>query len=825
MRSLRDDLKQYDKGGIGLLVILCLVATPVLSVGVIRVFGGGYESIAIWLLLALILAVTSSNHPLKFFSTGTGTSMSEAFTFLAAIMLGPSQAALLAAVDMSLVCRRLRLRSSLYPFNVANHSISIYLAGSVYYTARIYLEGTQFAVGPSEQRLAVFAAPLVAMALTGYLLQFLMLGALTHLTRRGKTWDRLKGTFPWEPVSFVVGALAAGLISHSLIQYGPWFSGIMIGLALPVLVTIYYNFKNYHDKVREQESHYEELTGIYDSILEMLAMAIDAKDDVTHDHIQRVRLFARRMGELTGLSELEIEALKAGALLHDIGKIGVPTYILNKPGKLSEHEFEQMKMHTIIGADMLSNVKFRYPVVPIVRHHHERWDGRGYPDGLKGEQIPITARILTLVDNYDALRSDRPYKRGMTREEALTYIKENAGTFFDPKLVETFLSVADDMEAEASTVIAAPEKKNRVESSAMASAKPAAGFESAPKVDRAAAALFSIAETNQRVTALYEIARTLSSILSVEDTVALLANRLSKLIPFTTCAISLFDASRSEFEIVHATGHHAERFTRRRQPAEAGITGYVITNQRAMYNTNAVLDLGFLGHEFASQYKGVMIFPLVKNNEPLGAIALYSTEIESYGAEHIQLMESISQPASDAVFNALTFDQTERDALTDPVTGLANMRVLASQFYRDRARSQRRGTSVAVMVVRLNNLEEDAARSASSDLLTSMGLLIKEQLRETDMVGRHSATSFTVLLPDSGRDEARRVHDRIRMAMVNAGLANSLSVGIGWAVSPEDGNTMDEVLQAAHLDSIAGEESMKDLIFIERDDNLSVLPV
>src|SRR5262249_58699991 len=124
--------------------------------------------------------------------------------------------------------------------------------------------------------------------------------------------------------------------------------------------------RSYRDKPDQQDQHYKEVTDINDSILEMLAMAIDAKDDVTHDHIQRVKLFARRMGEAVGLSELEIEALKAGALLHDIGKIGVPAYILNKPGKLTEHEFEQQKMHTIIRADMLSNVYFRYPVLPIL---------------------------------------------------------------------------------------------------------------------------------------------------------------------------------------------------------------------------------------------------------------------------------------------------------------------------------------------------------------------------------------------------------------------------------------------------------------------------
>src|SRR5262249_23941450 len=538
---------------------------------------------------------------------------------------------------------------------------------------------------------------------------------------------------PWEPVTYMACATIAGLVHYAIVHKGFITTAVVMLLVMPVPVIIYYTFKTYKDKIGEQANHYQELTGIYDSILEMLAMAIDAKDDVTHDHIQRVKLFASRMGQAVGLSEIEIEALRAGALLHDIGKIGVPAYILNKPGKLTEHEFEQMKMHTIIGADMLSNVPFRYPVVPIVRHHHERWDGKGYPDGLRADDIPITARILTLVDNYDALRSDRPYKTGMTREEALTYIRNNAGTFFDPSLVDLFLCMADNLEHEASEFTPPPNNKRRISDAAIAKSSPAAGYETRPKIDRAARALSSIAETNQRVTALYELARTLSSHLSLEDTVAILSNRLSKLIPFTTCAISLFDASRSEFEVVHANGLHADRLMRRRKPAEAGITGWVITNQRAMYNTNPVLDLGFLGQDVAAQYKGVMVFPLVKNREALGAIAIYSTDIAAYGSEHIQLMESALQPASDAVYNALAFEQAQRAAFTDSVTGLPTMRALTAQFEREFARSQRVGESLSLIVVSIENLEEAAAAKGggADQLLSQFSRILRNHVRET----------------------------------------------------------------------------------------------
>src|SRR5438128_10339381 len=157
-----------------------------------------------------------------------------------------------------------------------------------------------------------------------------------------------------------------------------------------------------------------------------------------------------------GCDDTEIEALKAGALLHDIGKIAVPDYILNKPGRLTAPEFERMKMHTIVGAQILGRVAFHYPVVPIVRHHHERWDGAGYPDGLKGEEIPLTARILTVVDCFDALREDRPYRRGMTRDEAIGYVLGESGKTYDPQVVATFLAHLPDFETEIEAMRSAP---------------------------------------------------------------------------------------------------------------------------------------------------------------------------------------------------------------------------------------------------------------------------------------------------------------------------------------------------------------------------------
>lgn len=816
MDWLKDDLRRYTTKALILLVGLTLVGGVLLASATTEVVTGGSQRLLVWLLLTLIVVKTSSQHALKFFKKGSAASFPEALTFLAVVMLGPYHGALLGVVDVFVSSWRLRLKPTNYLINLSNMSISVYASGRVYYAVALRLHNSGLE-GASGRTALIFAAPLIAMALAYYALQFAIPAMLSLVTSLVSIKERIRDTFPWEPVSLLACAIMAGLTDYSFLHFGLPATAVIMVAVMPIPIIIYYTFKTYHDKLDEQDKHYQKLTSVYDSILEMLAMAIDAKDDVTHDHIQRVKLFARRMGEAVGLSELEIEALKAGALLHDIGKIGVPAYILNKPGKLTEHEFEQMKMHTIIGADMLSNVDFRYPVVPIVRHHHERWDGRGYPDGLKGEGIPITARIITLVDNYDALRSDRPYKTGMTREAALEYIEQNAGTFFDPSLVKTFLSMADQLEVEAVNFKPPPSNKaSKVESAAMANARPAAGFDTAPQVDRATAALNSIAETNQRVTALYEMSRTLSSILSLEDTLAILTNRLSKLIPFTTCAIALFDASRSEFEIVHATGLHAERFMKRRMPAEAGITGWVITNQRPMYNTNPVLDLGFLGAETASAYKGVVVFPLIKNAEPLGAIALYSTEVAAYGSEHIQLMESISQPASDAIRNALTFEQAQRGSFTDSATGMANERALITQFERERALSRKLGTPLSIIVVNVNQFGFASGDDENSreQALAQLCRLTKKQVRETDLVARYDSDCLIALLPDSGQIEAGEVCSRIGREIVMAGLVHDSSVSVGAATGPDDRDSFEDLLRAARAASVDCVGTMSDMAFL-----------
>jgi GGDEF domain-containing protein len=294
------------------------------------------------------------------------------------------------------------------------------------------------------------------------------------------------------------------------------------------------------------------------------------------------------------------------------------------------------------------------------------------------------------------------------------------------------------------------------------------------------------------------MARTLASNLSVEDTVVILANRLSKLIPFTTCAIALFDAARSDIEIVHAVGLDAEKLIKRRLSMSTGITGWVVSNQQAMYNTNPVLDLGFFDSETASRYKSAMVFPLVKNKEPLGAIALYSTEIEGYASEHINLMESICQPASDAVYNAITFEQAQRSALTDPVTGLATLNTFTMQFERERARSQRLGTPLSLIVLSVScNAEPPGNKAHLEQILASLGKMVKQQMREADLLAQLSISAFVGLLPESGRQEAGQVRSRLLNLLNEAYGHLGVSVSLGYAISPDDGCEFEDLLMVA----------------------------
>src|SRR5436853_7687374 len=328
------------------------------------------------------------------------------------------------------------------------------------------------------------------------------------------------------------------------------------------------------------------------------------------------------MGRLLKVNESELRALVAGALLHDIGKLAVPEYILNKPGKLTEAEFAKMKIHPTVGGDILKRVNFPYPVEDIVRYHHEKWDGSGYPKGLRAEQIPLVARIISVVDFYDATRCDRPYRKGMKREDSLTLLQKMSGSSFDPKVVDFFTNHVTEFD----TLIGTQDIQEQVASENMdltTKARPDAGLASDVLGDPDHSLGFrSITQAQREVFALHEIAQTIGSSLNMNDTVTLVSNKLRSIVPFDTCTIFIVDDRAGKAIAVHASGDHAELFSRRRVSIGDGITGWVIANARSMCHSSPERDLAGLAEDISSNFRAVLVTPLNREVREYGAIAL-----------------------------------------------------------------------------------------------------------------------------------------------------------------------------------------------------------
>src|SRR6266567_200794 len=282
--------------------------------------------------------------------------------------------------------------------------------------------------------------------------------ALTEGKSSRKVWSEC---YFWSFPYYLVGAAAVGLVGIVYRSYRLYLGRL----------------EAEKERVEVEKRHVEQIASLNMRTIEALALAIEAKDHTTHTHLQRVRTYAVAVASELNLPNDEIEALRAAALLHDIGKLAVPEQIINKPGKLTPEEFEKMKVHPLVGAEILERVAFPYPVAPIVRSHHERWDGSGYPEGLSGENIPIGARILAAVDCLDALASHRQYRPALPLSEAMEKVKEKAGIWFDPQVVDILQAQYVELErlAQMSGDTAAPGLSKAVR--VQRGLAPATGFE------------------------------------------------------------------------------------------------------------------------------------------------------------------------------------------------------------------------------------------------------------------------------------------------------------------------------------------------------------
>ena len=570
-----------------------------------------FEATTPYWVVVVALTLLSAPLALRVPSIRATVTVTETFVFASALLFGPAAATLTIALDglfVSLCAQRRSVPRAL--FNVGEPAISIWVASQLFYA----VSGIQ-PLFRSPVALGQLLLPL-ALLITSYFLLNTVLSVTalwceTHVNPLRFLRDQLPHTLLnfFASFSFVV-LLVLNLDNLTFAA---------VGVFAPLLALSYASSRLSTTRVEEANSHLNELSKLYLSTIEALALAIDAKDQVTSGHIRRVQLHSVALARELGVPEGEVHAIEAAALLHDLGKLAVPEHILNKPGKLTSAEFDQMKTHAAIGADILATIDFPYPVEPIVRYHHEMWDGKGYPAGISGEAIPIGARILSVVDCFDALTSDRPYRRALTRDEALAVIVERRGIQYDPHVVDTFVAVCDRLIGAADDQVRADLASGReAEIREVVAHSLPAPVEAPAEPDDPAARLDDQVWT-PRVDQQGCVLPTFRAISGYLDTVA----------PGSVCVVYTHAADKARLIATHvSSGEH--EFLLRDAEISLGdrLTGWVGANRQTILNSDPGLDLGDVAEACTPRLRSCFATPLVSADNLLGVLSVYSPDPE-----------------------------------------------------------------------------------------------------------------------------------------------------------------------------------------------------
>jgi diguanylate cyclase (GGDEF)-like protein len=586
----------------------------------------------------------------------------------------------------------------------------------------------------------------------------------------------------------------------------------LLASLLVVAAAIYLNHRRYamsRERLERECRGAKQMSELHLATIEALALAIDAKDQTARHHIRRVQIFATGVARTVGLAEPEVQAIKTAAMLHDIGKLAVPEHILAKPGPLTPEEFQKVRIHPQVGADIIGAVPFPVPVAPLIQYHHERWDGRGYPAGLKGEDIPLGARILSIVDYFDALTSDRPYHRAISVDAAVALLEQEAGKALDPGLLATFLENLPRLlnDAEAS-VVDAPAFPLR----AATDAPPAAGG-SVPEAVAAGTAetprssvFDDIALAHREIYGLYQIAQTMGTSLGVSDTMTLISSRLMNLVPFSACALFLYAETSDTLFCRFATGTDSELIQQLALKNGQGLTGWVARNRRPLVNARPITDLEAAGSSLPTALQSALVCPLIFGEHFIGTLALYHTIPSFYRDDHRRLLDRVCEQAAAVIHNAIIFEQTKEASLTDPLTGLPNTRFMFMHLARELARAERQKAEVSLLVMDLNDFKEindNHGHHIGDRALREVAQVLRAVIRPYDICVRYAGDEFIVVLAACGREEAENKRLELQEAVdqivfeSTAGERLRLSISAGAAVFPHDGTTYEALLTSA----------------------------
>jgi diguanylate cyclase (GGDEF)-like protein/putative nucleotidyltransferase with HDIG domain len=648
---------------------------------------------------------------------------------------------------------------------------------------------------------------LVAAASTYFLANTIPIAVVISLTEHkaiGKVW---KECYFWCFPYYLFGAALTGL-AHLINQKAGWETSL---LAFPAVYWIYRSYRLYLERLEHEKSHVEEMAALHLRTIEALALAIEAKDHTTHEHLRRVRVYAVEVAKEMKVPTEELEAIRAASLLHDIGKLAVPEHIISKPGKLTPEEFEKMKIHPIVGAEILQRVEFPYPVVPIVRAHHEKWNGSGYPLGLKGEEIPIGARILAAVDCLDAMASHRQYRRALPLDEAMRHVEMESGISFDPQVVTVLKQRYQALERQAQEQDH-PVVKLSTDLRVEKGTAPAAGFEQSegknPEQPVQAKAhqvefLSSIASARQEAQMLFELSQTIGNSLSLDETLSVLSVRLKRSIPYDSIAIYCKKDDRLIPEFV--TGDNFRLFSSLQIPMGQGLSGWVAQNRKAIVNGNPSVEPGYLQDESKfSTLRSALAVPLEGLQGVLGVLALYHAEKDAFTNDHLRILLAIASKLGLSIENALKYRLAETSATTDYLTGLPNARSLFLHLDREMSRCRRHEAPLTVLVCDLDGFKQVNDRFGHLEgnrLLRTFAQKLKDSCREYDYVARMGGDEFVIVAPGLSADASLEKTFYFNQLAIESGQQvtgeDIISLSVGAAFYPKDGHDAEQLLAEA----------------------------
>ena len=752
-----------------------------------------------WFIIAVTSIFVATIH-IRLPKLSAVISMGDVFIILVLLQFGPGPALVTYWVDIvaahiadhfrrygSLSKRKVLLYRWL--FDVACCSISTSTIYAVYRTV-----GAMHLAYPAS-----LVAALLSMSVGWFVVNSTTISLALAFEANRPFWSIWRDGAPLSLLNFVGSGAAAGLIWLFYERTG----FLIFLLCIPIAVVLYQLYRFYIEKYEQAQTHIEELSRLYLQTVEALASAVDAKDRYTHGHIRRVQAYAQKLATYMGVSDKnELLAIQAGALLHDIGKIAIPEYILNKPTALTETEYDKMKIHPVVGANMLSSIEFPFPLVPIVKSHHERWDGNGYPDGLRGDEIPLSARILSLVDCYDALTTNRPYRSPMARQEVVEFFRRESGRAYDPSVAQVFIDHLEEIESAGKSVV--------VEVSDVWGIKEPPSTGNTRKLEKVqptlayGRALNTEPSIQRELYSVFEFARADFECLKPSEIFSFMGGKLHCLINFDAAVFYEADLSRGIIRAAHTLGPASAVLSDLNLSLEQKLTGWVAANNQALCNLPPFPD--FLNcPEPRPTFQVSAIAPLNRQGEVLGAISLYRRDTNKFTEEEFRRLEIVASQTA-VLLAKCNKRKADTPLLFDHLTDLPNAFHLYLMFDRVAMDAARYEYPLAILSMRLDEVKlirQKWGPMSGDEAIRAAASYLRKELRETDVLVRYANDEFVAIAPNMSCESAENLKSRLQNELdhfrfaVRAATDIPLDTSIGIATFPEDGQDLDTLLAVA----------------------------